>query len=185
MHTRSSRWAIALLAARQGDAAAYAAFLQELAMFLRRFVTRQMLLAGYPAADAEDVVQEVLLAVHQQQARWDEQRPLLPWLHAIVRYKINDACRRASRDARRHLDLDAPRWDALLADEAAAPDAPLDVARLLATLPTRQQAMVRAIHLEGRSARETADQFHSNEGAVRVALHRALRRLTERARGDA
>ncbi|KAF1016956.1 MAG: ECF RNA polymerase sigma factor SigF [Stenotrophomonas maltophilia] len=185
MHTRASRWTVALLAARHGDAVAYAGFLQELAGFLRRFVTRQLALAGGGSSDAEDVVQEVLLAVHQQHARWDETRPLLPWLHAIVRYKINDACRRSSRDTRRHLDLDAQRWEALLGDEGASPEAQLDVVRLLAALPPRQQQLVRAVHLEGRSAREVADQFHSNEGAVRVTLHRALRRLSERARGDA
>jgi len=36
---------------------------------------------------------------------------------------------------------------------------------------------VRAISIEGMSAREAADRFRISEGAVRVALHRGLSAL--------
>jgi RNA polymerase sigma-70 factor (ECF subfamily) len=44
-------------------------------------------------------------------------------------------------------------------------------------LKVRQREIVKSISIEGRSARETADRLGMSEGAVRVALHRALKTL--------
>ncbi len=53
----------------------------------------------------------------------------------------------------------------------------IDAERALAALSGREAEVVRAIALEGASAREAAARLGLNEGAVRVALHRGLRRL--------
>ena len=53
----------------------------------------------------------------------------------------------------------------------------LDVERMIAQLGERDQSLVRALAIEGRSVRETAAALNMSEGAVRVALHRAIKRL--------
>ena len=52
-----------------------------------------------------------------------------------------------------------------------------DVERLLAQLKEQQRDIVRSISVEGGSVRETATRLSMTEGAVRVALHRALKAL--------
>ena len=47
----------------------------------------------------------------------------------------------------------------------------------MAQLKQRQQQIVRAMTVEGRTAAEVAGQIGMTEGAVRVALHRALKDL--------
>jgi RNA polymerase sigma-70 factor (ECF subfamily) len=83
-----------LLAGLAGDAAAYHRFLSELARFLRGFLRRRMM--GFPD-DVEDLVQETMLAVHNQRRTYDPQQPLLAWLRAIARYKLVDHLRRHAR----------------------------------------------------------------------------------------
>jgi RNA polymerase sigma-70 factor (ECF subfamily) len=51
------------------------------------------------------------------------------------------------------------------------------VDRHLAVLPVSQRAIVRAIAVEGASVRNVAQGLATSEGAVRVTLHRAIRRL--------
>src|SRR5262245_29285921 len=77
-----------------GDAAAYHAFLGELAAYLRGFLRRR--LARLPD-EVEDLVQETLLAVHNQRGTYDAAQPLTAWVHAIARYKLVDLLRRRAR----------------------------------------------------------------------------------------
>jgi RNA polymerase sigma-70 factor (ECF subfamily) len=53
---------------------------------------------------------------------------------------------------------------------------------LLLTLPPRQREVLQSIAVESTSIRDTAAKFAMSEGAVRVALHRALTSLTAKLR---
>jgi RNA polymerase sigma-70 factor (ECF subfamily) len=48
---------------------------------------------------------------------------------------------------------------------------------LVERLDPRQRALVRGMSIEGLSAREMGARLEMSEGAARVALHRALKRL--------
>ena len=80
-----------------GDAAAYQRFLGDVAPHLRASARRGCNRYGLPSADAEDVVQEVLLAVHLKRGSWDINRPIGPWLSVILRHKLIDQLRRRGR----------------------------------------------------------------------------------------
>ena len=115
-----------------------------------------------------------LLAVHLKRGTWDSARPIGPWLAAIVRNKVIDAFRRRGRR------IDVPIDDVI--NSLATPEATADsdvklLGRLLSQLKDNQREIVTAISLEGASVRQTADRVKMSEGAVRVALHRALRSL--------
>jgi RNA polymerase sigma-70 factor (ECF subfamily) len=175
---REARWAAAMRAARRGDDAEYARLLGEMAGVLRAFVRRRLSGLGLSPHDAEDVVQEALIAIHAKRATWDETRPILPWVHAIARYKTLDAARRRGRA--RRLTVDAPAEDfaeIVAAPEGPPPGAEADAQRLLAALPDGQRKAVEAVALDGLSAAEAGEKLGMNAGAVRVALHRGLKRL--------
>src|SRR5215471_8228454 len=81
-----------------GDAGAYHAFLRDLSAYLRGFFRKR--LSGLPD-EVEDLVQETLLAVHNQRHTYDSQQPLTAWVYAIAKYKLMDLLRRrAARDSR-------------------------------------------------------------------------------------
>ena len=175
---REQRWAEAMRAERRGEAVAYERMLKEVAAALRRSLASRLVRAGLGAHEAEDLVQEILIGLHGKRHTWDSTRPFLPWLHAITRYKLIDFTRHRRRETTRRVDLPLEDWLKIV--EAPADDASrstVEVDRHLAVLPVSQRKIVRAIAVEGASVRDVSLRFATSEGAVRVTIHRAIRRL--------
>src|ERR1700682_4841329 len=93
--THGERLAALMRSAQGGDADAYAALMQELAVRVRQIVRHRR--AFLERADVEDLVQDVLLSVHAVRATYDATRPFVPWLLAITRNRLADAARRYAR----------------------------------------------------------------------------------------
>ncbi|MBS0429348.1 MAG: sigma-70 family RNA polymerase sigma factor [Proteobacteria bacterium] len=165
----------------QGDAAAYRDCLQQLARHLRAFLGRRLF--GWPD-DVEDLVQECLLAMHNQRHTYQSDQPLTAWAHAIARYKLIDLLRAKSVREALHEPLDDDME--LFADSATeASDARRDVQGLLAELPDRHRLPIVHVKLEGLSVAETAKLTGMSESAVKVGIHRGLKALAARMRKDA
>lgn len=165
-------------AANQGDASAYRRVLVAITPLLRKVVLARG--AGLGREACEDVVQDVLLAVHSKRHTWAQDQPLRPWLYAIARHKVVDAFRARGK----HVALSVDDFAEGLAAEAGPdPTAGRDMDKVLAQLPPREADIVRAFGLRGETTAEMATRLNMTEGAVRVALHRALKsiaRLRER-----
>jgi RNA polymerase sigma-70 factor (ECF subfamily) len=162
-----------------GDAAAYRIFLDELMKHLRSYLRRR--LGGLPE-EVEDVLQELLLAVHNKRHTYDPKQPLTAWVQAIARYKLVDLLRhRSRRDALTDsLDEDDQVFAATAND---ATEAQYDVAKLLLGLPDRQRLPILYVKIEGASVTDTAARTGMSISAVKVGIHRGLKALAERIRG--
>lgn len=163
------RW---MLAGLGGDAAAHGALLRALAPMLRAFFRRRM--GDDPMI--EDLMQEVLIAVHHKRATYDPNRPFGGWLYAVARYKMIDHIRRSGREC----PLDGFE-DVLAAPETAdSGDARADVDTLLATIPPKQAVAIRATHLDGLSVAEAAERHGLTPSDVKISVHRGLKALAAR-----
>ena len=160
-----------LLKGLAGDEAAHRAFLTEAAALLRAFFRAR--LRGRPE-DAEDLVQETLVALHTRRDSYDPNYPLTAWLYAIARYRLIDFLRRAKH--RNHASLDGVDPGQIDPDYEAS-DAKRDVATLLAKLPEKQQLAIRMVKLEERSVRETAEVTGLSESDIKISIHRGLKTL--------
>jgi RNA polymerase sigma-70 factor, ECF subfamily len=156
-----------------GDASAYHDFLRDLSGYLRGFFRKR--LSGLPD-EVEDLVQETLLAVHNQRHTYDPQQPLTAWVYAIAKYKLVDLLRRRAGHERRNELLDDER-DMLAHNDADAAAARLDLDKLLRQLPARQRQPIIHMKLEGLSVVETARITGMSESAVKVSVHRGLKAL--------
>ena len=94
---REKEWALLMRAGNAGDANSYRRLLLQLTPVLRAVARRGLSRAGMADTDAEDVVQETLLAIHLKRQSWDEAAPIGPWLRAIARHKMIDTLRRRGR----------------------------------------------------------------------------------------
>jgi RNA polymerase sigma-70 factor, ECF subfamily len=171
---REKEWALLMRASLAGDAQSYRRLLLQLTPVLRAAARRGLKSAGMADTDAEDVVQDTLLAIHLKRQSWDENAPIGPWLRAIARHKMIDALRRRGR--RIDLPIDSLA-DLLAADETEPSMIAGDVDRHLEALPEGQRKVVRAIAVDGASIGEAAARLVMTKGAVRVALHRGLAAL--------
>lgn len=171
---REEEWAGWMRSAMEGDKHTYNRFLSAVTPHLRAMARRRCDQFGAPVSEAEDVVQEVLLAVHLKRGTWDPARPIGPWLSTIVRNKLIDSLRRRGR----HIDVPIDEvMTTLEANEQAGNLDRLDVEHMLQRLRDPQRDIVRSISIERAEIRETAERLKMTEGAVRVALHRALKSL--------
>lgn len=162
-----------LLPGLAGDERAYRAFLQELSTHLRAYLRKR--LSRLPD-EVEDLVQESLLAVHNQRHTYDAAQPLTAWIHAIAKYKLIDLLRRRAR----HELLTDPLEDEFGMAYAAgteAADAQRDLGKLLQQLPERQRLPIVHMKLKGLSVAETARLTGMSESAVKVGVHRGLKAL--------
>lgn len=162
-----------------GNALAYQDFLKDLSRHLRGYFRRR--LASLPD-EVEDLVQETLLAVHNQRHTYDPGQPLTAWVHAIAKYKLVDLLRRRAGREVRNQSLDE-MGDVLAYSDSDAAAARIDVAKLLQQLPDRQRLPIVHMKLEGLSVVETARVTGMSESAVKVGVHRGLKALAAIIRG--
>jgi len=161
--------------ARRGDEAAYRAALTIIATRLRRYYARR--LASRPDA-TEDLVQETLLALHLKRGTHDPALPVSNWVHAIARYKLVDLWRSHGRHEALHESLDQFTKN-LPAREPEALTMPRDMQLLLGKLPDAQRAAIKLIKLEGLTASEASRRTGVSVSALKVQVHRGLRRLSD------
>jgi RNA polymerase sigma-70 factor, ECF subfamily len=173
MDEREKRWAADMRASQLGCAESYARLLTEIAVSIRQLAAGDLKRLGIDASDAEDIVQETLLAIHVKQATWDAGRPFIPWVRALTRHKTIDLARRRGRAA----ELPIDDFAETLACPHPAPDRTIPVDQVLQQLPRRQRQVVQALALDGASVRETASRLKISPGAVYTALHRGLAAL--------
>jgi len=172
--SEENHWATLLRAANAGDTEAYRQLLLELTPVLRAFARRGLARAGLSGTDAEDIVQETLLAIHLKKQTFDKSAEAGPWIRAIARHKIIDALRRRGR----RLDIPIDDFAELLASAESEPDMLIaGVDRHLESLAPGQREVLRAIAVDGASIGEAAARLSMTKGAVRVALHRGLAAL--------
>jgi len=165
----------------EGSAADYRLFLERVGSHLRAYFKGKLVRVGRTAAEAEDLVQETLMAVHTRRHTYDVAQPVTPWVYAIARYKLIDHLRR-SRAALISVPIEDVGELAARDDHADA-ESTLDVEQLLDRLPSKMRQAVRFMKIEGLSAAEAAARSGMSESAVKVSVHRGLKAMAAFVRG--
>jgi RNA polymerase sigma-70 factor, ECF subfamily len=166
--------------AQAGDEAAYRQSLDWMARRLRAYFRRRM-----PTLqnDIEDLVQETLLAVHLQRGTYDPAFSVGAWCTAIARHKLVDLWRRRGRqDCLTDEYEDVDEWQ--LAAHPPEQHALRDLQRLMQALPHVQRQAIALTKLEGLSVAEAAARTGISVSAIKVQVHRGLKRLAVLAKGE-
>ena len=178
MSAEGSDWSALMAHAQDGDRVAYATLLRECTPYIRQIARRRI----RNAADIEDVVQDVLLTIHAVRHTYDPGRPFAPWLATIADRRVLDAVRRLSRRAKREDVLTPDHEAAHKAEPVHYPDGlqARDIARALQDLPEGQRRAVELVNVQGLELAEAARVSGQSVGALKVAVHRALKALRAR-----
>jgi RNA polymerase sigma-70 factor (ECF subfamily) len=166
-----------MLAGLAGDAASYRALLEALQHMLAAYFRRRL---GGNEAETDDLVQEVLIAIHTRRGTFDRTQLFTAWAYAIARYKLVDHFRRRGRAATVPLEDGIALF---VPDESSSVDARYDIERALERLPPATQSLIRDIKLKEHSNAEAAAARGMSETAVKVAVHRGLKKLSGLLRG--
>jgi RNA polymerase sigma-70 factor (ECF subfamily) len=124
-------------------------------------------------ADAQDAAQEAFIRLYRHLSQFDPRRPLKPYL---MRIAVN--CSRNITGTRRG-------WDPL-EETGEIPVAPADVTEperhaavreMVERLPATLREVCALFYFAEHSCKEVAEILQMNETAVKVALHRARKKL--------
>ncbi|MBV9141965.1 MAG: sigma-70 family RNA polymerase sigma factor [Pseudonocardiales bacterium] len=167
-------------AAVNGDRAAIEGVLRWIRPLVVRYCRAHLGGQDKTLISADDVAQEVCLAVLTALPRYrDQGRPFLAFVYGIAVHKVADAHRSAARNRAEPVPELPDSQD--LADGPEAQALQVEMARRMATLlnilPVKQREILRLRIVVGLSTEEIAQAIGSTPGAVRVAQHRALNRL--------
>ena len=157
-----------------GDGAAYAEFLSQLSPILRRVIGRKI-----PSSDVEDVLQEVLISIHKARHTYDGKRPLMPWVIAIAGFRVADYLRK-SYSGMRHQNLDIADYENVLEAVTETPGETESMDEILEGVGQRERAILSLMHVEGYTAKQVGKQLGMKESAVKVAAHRAIKKIRQR-----
>lgn len=171
--SREQNWARMMVLAQAGDSAAYERLLKEIGFYVKSLLRRKL----PDLAQVDDLNQDILLGIHKARHTYDSSRPFMPWLHAIIRFRLNDQLRSVYRAKRfEELDLNSDYHETY--SEAPAKET-LDASLLdaLHQLPEKQRQVVQLLKLEGFSVKEAALQTGMSESALKVSAHRAYKAM--------
>ncbi len=169
-----------LAAAIAGDRASVEHVLRTIRPLVVRYCRARLGRSERTFASADDVAQEVCMAVLTSLSSYrDQGRPFLAFVYGIAAHKVIDAHRASGRNKSDPMSdvpdsvavADGPEQRALQFETAG------EMGRLLEVLPEKQREILVLRVVNGLSAEETAVAVGSTPGAVRVAQHRALARL--------
>lgn len=157
-----------------GDQNAYSKFLATITPMLRRMVARKL-----AQPDVEDVVQDILISIHKARHTYDGERPLMPWLSSIANFRVTDHLRKHYSQMR-HQCVDIADYENILSDVTESATGDESVNELLHDVPEKHKRILTLMHVEGYTAKEIGKQMGMNESAVKVAAHRAIKKIREK-----
>lgn len=161
--------------ANDGDKEAYGELLDWLANHARSQININLRkYRQFPTQSIDDIVQDVLIAFHQTHQSFDTQKPLLPWLNSIIRYKSIDFIRRKEfRTTMTAVEL-ATIEEIWIIDENEDSDLFLEI---LESLPEDQCNLLKMAKIEGCTGKEISLRLNISESNVKVMIHRAVKEL--------
>jgi RNA polymerase sigma-70 factor, ECF subfamily len=164
-----------MVAGLDGDATAHRALLSRLSGHLRAYFKGRLARIGRGPVDAEDLVQEVLIAIHTRRHTYDPLQLFTPWVHAVARYKFLDYLRRTKASMK---DVPIENAAAVVAhDDNAGVESAVDLGKLMARVSPKARQAIQYVKIDGLSVSEAAAKSGMSESAVKVSVHRGLRAL--------
>ncbi len=166
-----------MVKAQNGDQNAYRQLLQEILPQLRSYVGRRL----SNKDKIEDTVQNILMALHKNRHTYLEDKPFMPWVYGIAYYKLTDTL----RSSYRYQENETPQSDWVETFGAGqtnnhSSEAKHDLEKAFEVLSDKQAHIVKRTKLEGASINEVAQETGMSESAVKVTVHRALKKMKDR-----
>lgn len=167
---------------QEGDSESYRRLLIRIRSMLLKYVENSLARFGLSALGGhEDVLQEILLAVHLKRHTFDPEQFFLPWMYAIARYKVIDHLRKNKISFKTSVSLEdeLENLEALMVFDASAE---IDIEALCESLPEKQKNVLKLVKIEGLSVDEAAKRTGYSQSDIKVTVHRAIKTLQEKVR---
>jgi RNA polymerase sigma-70 factor (ECF subfamily) len=170
-----NRWSAFMVNAQAGNESDYRQLLTELTDVIYNFLRSRFGNHHF----IEDCVQESLIAVHQARHTYDPRRHFRPWLFAIVRHKAIDTLRQ-QRTRQKVVDQYKGEQEVLSrTSHQSEAENEVTKGRLLESLSVQHREVLILTKIIGFSIAEASEKLGISQSAVKVRVHRAIRKLEQ------
>lgn len=152
--------------AQTGDGTAYTKLLEGLNSFLKNYLRKRI----FNQNEIDEVIQEILLAVHKSLHTYDTEKSFMGWFLAICEYKVIDYIRNLKKHPS-SFELDSISH--FFSTSNTNSDLKLDIEKAINSLSPKEKNIITLIKINGLSINEVADQLKLSEANVKVIAHRA------------
>lgn len=166
----SNEWDKWMQLALAGDQEAYRQLLENLRSWLVAYFSKR----AHPNS-VDDLAQETLLTLHNKRHTFDTDKPFGPWITTVARHRWIDHLRKQIK----HVEVDADETVLPLSDDVDV-TVKHDIETLLTLLPEQQAALIRMVKVQELSLAEASAQTGMSQSAIKVAVHRGIRKLRGR-----
>lgn len=158
-----------------GDSKSYIELLQKVKELMQPYISNSLAKFGLAATGGhEDLLQEILMAIHSKRATFDTTQFFLPWMYAIARYKTIDFLRKNKSTFKAVSIEEFIEFE--VADNADL-GADIDIESLCDKLPEKQRELLLLVKVKGLSIAEASMKTGFSISDVKVTVHRAIKEL--------
>lgn len=155
-----------------GDQGAYETCLSGIANLLKPYIFKKVSNAN----DHDDLIQTILMSVHDASHTYEKGRSFVTWVFAIANYKIADYFRYIYRHKNTEL---SDCLDTQIADSKSYQhvENKIDLESLLKPLTNDQRDLIRLQKLDGYPIKALATGLNKSSSFIKVNIHRAIGQL--------
>ncbi len=171
----SQEWAVLMKKTQDGDSVAYEKLLEEISNFLTLYLKKRI----FNQDNIQDLIQEILLAIHKARHTFDTKKPFFPWFLSIVNYKSIDYFNDQKKNKGVSFDdfLCEPETGSRFEDDI---ESKWMIESALSELPIGYRELLKSVKLDGYSIKEAAVLLGLSLSNVKTSIHRALKQLKEK-----
>jgi RNA polymerase sigma-70 factor (ECF subfamily) len=174
---QDTKWSMLMKQAQQGNKQSYQTLLKEINKVLSAFIYLRI----KNSSQVDDIVQEILIAIHRARHTYDPERAFTPWMFAIAKHKLIDYLRKSKRTVDKEVSDDTFLENiALIESDDELETLKEQLHNAIEQLPEKQKTTVQLLKIEGYSVKEVSEKTGLSESAVKVTAHRAYKALKKR-----
>lgn len=167
-------WRELVVKAQEGNKKSYTKLLGEIYPYVLAITNSKL-----SSSDAaEEVTQEVLISIHKSLHTYSPERAFKPWLNAIISYRTTDYLRKYySNKSHTVEDLELVSAHQNFVTNSPHAGELKDIENALKSLPDKQREVFSLMKIDGYSAKEVSSKTGMSVPAVKVSVHRTLKKL--------
>ncbi|MAF76916.1 MAG: hypothetical protein CME63_09500 [Halobacteriovoraceae bacterium] len=159
-----------LIQTQEGNQESYKLFLKKVIPLIEKKVNKTV----FNKSDRPDLIQEILMSIHQSLATYDSAYDVEPWLYTITQRRIIDYIRRIARHQKFNC---TEEFDVTNHIGQANIQSEMENYEILNILSNENRKAILLTKLYGHSTAEVAAELNIKENALRTRLSRAFKEI--------
>lgn len=163
---------------QSGNKDSYRELLHKISIILSKYLSTRIV--SYD--DREDVLQEILISIHNARHTYIPSRPFYPWMYAIAKNTLIKYYKKIHKQSLYQMEAEISSLISPEKNDSNEIDSTKEILKLIEELPGKQKEIIQLLKIGGLSIKDVAAKLNLSEANVKVIAHRGYQTLRKRVR---